>query len=152
MSSKSGAAWPISIFVFYGLFVLALVIAVAVTMNNDVEMVTNNYYEKTLKYEEQITRIKNTNALLQKPEIAFNKDKTFLILTMPKISGKRNFTGMIHLFRPSNFRMDRTFMLQIDDQGIQLIPLSNLQPGKWEIQIQWSDGQKEYYLEKVLII
>jgi len=115
-------------------------------------MVTDNYYEKTLKYEEQITRIKNTQALNEKPDIAFARDKGMLILTMPEISGQRNFSGNVHLFRPSNFKLDRNFILQLDQQGRQIIPLTAIERGKWEIQIRWSDNQKEYYFEQVINI
>ena len=152
MINKKGTAWPVGIFVFYGLFVLALLVAVFLTVNNDVEMVTSNYYEKTLKYEDQITRIKNTNALQVQPDVAFNKEKNILILTMPEISGERNFAGVINFFRPSDSKLDQSFVLQCDDQGRQLLPLSSFETGKWEIQIQWADDQKEYYFEKVVII
>ena len=152
MSSKTGTAWPIGIFVFYGVFVVALLIAVFLTVNNDMEMVTDDYYEKTLKYEDQIARIRNTNTLSEKPLAVLSNDKTFLILTMPEISGKRNFEGKIHLFRPSNFRLDRNFPLQLNSQGIQLIPAQDLDSGKWEIQIQWRAAEKEYYFEQVLIL
>jgi len=152
MSSNKGSKWPVTIFVFYGLFVLALLFAVFFTLDNDMEMVTSNYYEKTLKYEEQIERIKNTHALNAQPKIAFNKEKTILVLTMPEISGQRNFSGKINFFRPSNSKWDKRVNLQCDDQGKQLFPLSNLETGKWQIQILWADGKKEYYFEKVIII
>jgi hypothetical protein len=152
MNSKTGTAWPIGIFVFYGVFVVALVIAVFISVNNDMEMVTDNYYEKTLKYEEQIGRIRNTDTLPEKPQAVLSKDKAFLILTMPEISGTRDFKGDIHLFRPSNFRLDRKIPLQLSKQGIQLIPVSDLDTGKWQVQIQWAVAEKEYYFEKVLIL
>lgn len=150
--SKKGTSWPVSIFVFYGLFVIALLFAVFITLNNGMEMVTSNYYEKTLKYEDQITRIKNTNALPEQPDISFNKNKTVLVLAMPEIGGNRSFTGEISFFRPSNSHMDKRIALKCDDRGEQLISLSNLEKGKWKIQILWGDGQKEYYFEKVIII
>jgi len=115
-------------------------------------MVTSDYYEKTLVYEDQITRINNTNALEIKPNIAFNGEKTFLILTMPEISGARNFNGTIHLFRPSDSKLDKNIELVLNDHGKQFIPLADLQKGKWEVKIQWSDGYKEYYFEQVIYI
>ena len=152
MNSKKGTGWPVGIFVFYGLFVLALLVVVFITLNNDVDMVTSNYYEKTLVYEDQITRIRNTNTLPTKPEIAFSRDKTNLILTMPEISGARNFNGTVRLFRASDSKLDKNFKLTINDLGQQLIPIANLQKGKWEVQIQWSDGHKEYYFKQVVNI
>ena len=151
MRSKTGTSWPIGIFVFYGVFVIALLMAVFISVNNDMEMVTDNYYEKTLKYEDQIDRIRNTNALPEKPLAVLSRDKAFVILTMPEISGRRNFEGNVHLFRPSNFKLDRNFPLQLNNQGIQLIPVSDLDSGKWEIQIQWQVSEKEYYFEQILI-
>ena len=152
MSNKKGAGWPVGIFTFYGLFVAGLLFAVFLTLNNDMQMVTNNYYEKTLKYEDQITRIRNANALYEKPDIAYNRDKTVLILTMPEISGVRKFTGKIHFFRASNARLDLSFPMRCNARGKQFIPLSNIESGKWKIQIEWTDKVKEYYFEQVVIL
>jgi nitrogen fixation protein FixH len=151
MSRKKGTGWPVGIFTFYSLFVAGLLLAVFLTLNNDMQMVTSNYYEKTLKYEDQITRIRNANALEVKPDVAFNRDKSFLILNMPEISGARNFTGKIHFFRASNAKLDQSFTLQCDAQGRQYIPLSNIENGKWKIQIEWTDKTKEYYFEQIVI-
>ena len=152
MNNSKGTAWPVSIFVVYGIFVIGLMVAVFLSLNNNVEMVTSNYYEKTLTYEEQITRIKNTKALTQQPGIAFSKDKTFMILTMPEILEDNNYTGTIRFFRPSNSSMDKSLELRCDSEGKQIIPISTLISGKWKVKLLWSDGLKEYYFEKVIII
>ena len=152
MSNNKDTSWPAGIFGVYGIFVIGLIVAVFLSLNNDVEMVTSNYYEKTLTYEDQITRIKNTKALTQQPDIAFNQDKSVMILTMPEILEEKNYTGKIKFFRPSNSSMDKSLKLQCDAQGKQIIPLSTLVSGKWKVQLLWSDGQKEYYFEKVIII
>lgn len=152
MSNKEAKGWPLGIFAVYGVFAIGLVVAVFLSLNNDVEMVTSNYYEKTLTYEEQITRIKNAKGLAQQPDIAFNKDKTSMILTLPESMEGKSYQGTIKFFRPSDSSMDRMLELQCDEQGKQIVPISSLNKGKWKVKLLWSDGQKEFYFEKVIIL
>jgi nitrogen fixation protein FixH len=152
MTEKKGIGWPIGIFGVYGVFVAGLIVAVVLSVNNNVDMVTNNYYEKTLIYEQQITRIKNTQAFAHEPEMAFSRDKAFLILSMPMLIENDQYKGTIQFFRPSDSKLDKKFGLSCDAHGKQYIPLAEMSHGKWKLQLLWSDGQKEYYYEKVFIL
>lgn len=152
MKNTSNKSWPLGIIFVYGIFVIGLIAAVFLSVDNNVQLVTNNYYEKTLTYQSQIDRIKNTQALTQQPDISFSKEKTEMILTMPLLSKGHSYSGTIRFFRPSNSSLDQNFILKCNTQGIQHISLSTVASGMWKIQLQWSDGQKEYYLEKAIVI
>jgi hypothetical protein len=149
---KKGKSWPVFIGVFYGLFVLSLIGFMFFSFNNEVQMVTNNYYEKTLKYEEQITRIRNTNALATKPVFTPSKATNELFLVMPKIFNPKTVKGMITLFRPSDSSLDQVIDLKLSENNIQVISLSGLINGKWDIQLLWTDSKTDYYFKQVLIL
>jgi nitrogen fixation protein FixH len=144
--------WPFSITLFYSLFVAAFIIFMFFSFDNNYQMVTENYYQKSLNYEEQITRIKNTNALETKP--LFNPSRTTneIFLIMPEIFNNKNVKGKIIFFRPSDSNLDQTISLKLNENNIQIIPVTGIVTGKWQAQLFWSDGKTDYYYEQVLVL
>lgn len=151
MNNKNNS-WPTGIFIFYVLFMIVLVAAVIFSTRNNIELVTNNYYEKTLLYEDQILAIKNTQSLAEKPVVGFDKVRQFVFLLMPKVFMSENIAGTVYFFRPSDASLDYSISLECDGQNQQIFPLKNSAPGKWKVQIEWTDGSKKYYYEQVIFI
>lgn len=144
-------AWPISIAVFYGIFVVALLIFLFFSFDNRIQMVTENYYEKTLTYEDQIERINNTKSLETAPEFKVTADRQAIHLVMPEVFDS-DITGKIIFFRPSDATLDQTLSLKLNPQNTQVIKVAGIVTGKWEVQLTWTDGQKEYYYKQILIL
>src|SRR5210317_2103331 len=99
---NKGKSWSVGIFIFYVVFMVVLVGAVFYSTQNNVELVTPNYYEKTLKYDNQIEAIKNTRSLIKKPLFSVNKRKEYIFLQMPEIFSSGETVGEILFFRPSD--------------------------------------------------
>ncbi len=151
MSIKDNS-WPRGIFIFYVVFMIVLVGAVIFSTRNNVELVTINYYEKTLTYENQIQAIKNVNALDKKPIVAIEKSQMRIILVMPENFNPDTIQGKILFFRPSDMHFDISFDLKCNSQNQQIFPLEKMAKGKWRIKMDWTDGSKEYYFEQVIFI
>ncbi len=144
--------WPLSIALFYSLFVIAFIIFMFFSFENNYQMVTENYYDKTLKYEEQIARIRNTNALEIKPVLNPSLATNEIILLMPKFFDYNSIKGKIIFFRPSDKTLDQTIKMKINENNIQVIPVSGIVTGKWNVQLLWTDGNLDYYFEQVLVL
>ncbi len=144
--------WPLSIALFYSLFVIAFIIFMFFSFDNNYQMVTENYYDKTLKYEEQIARIRNTNALEIKPVLNPSLATNEIILLMPSSFEYKSIKGKITFFRPSDKTLDQTIKLKINENNIQVIPVSGIVTGKWNVQLLWTDGNLDYYFEQVLVL
>ena len=150
MSNPKGKNWSWGIFAVYTVFALFLLGFWYFSTFHKVEMVADNYYEQTLKYQTRIDKIQNANNLPQKPYFYVDKKTSQLILVIP---GKINFSalrGKIKLFRPSDASKDQMINLLPDQQGRQIVPIAGLAGGKWRVQMEWADGEKEYYLEQVM--
>lgn len=152
MGDKKNKSWPVSIIIIYSVFAAGLLGFWYFSSFNRVELVTDRYYEKDLIYEAQITRIRNTKALEQKPAFMIDRKTGVLVLEMPSFFVSENLRGKIKLFRPSQAQLDRSINLLCDDENKQAISIANMPAGKWRFQLTWSDGQKEYYWEEILII
>ena len=71
---------------------------------------------------------------------------------MPKVFDHESVKGRITFFRPSDSNLDQSISLNINENNIQPIPVSGIVDGKWEVQLLWTDGNKDYYYEQVLIL
>lgn len=138
--------WGKSIFVFYSLFVVAILSVVYFSFTQDVNLVAYDYYQQELAYEAQITRIKNTNSLENKPTIILKNN--YVELTFPL---ELTPTGIILFFRPSDGAKDRRLPISLGANGTQQIDFSTQANGKWIAKLTWQQGYMEYYQEFVIV-
>lgn len=134
--------WGKSIALFYSLFVVAILSVVAFAFKQDVNIISEDYYQQEIAYEDQITRIKNTNSLPIKPTLTLNK--SYVEIVFPQ---KTTPKGTVLFFRPSDGSQDRRLPISLGVNGTQQIDFSTQQHGKWIAKLLWSDGGKEYYQE-----
>lgn len=142
--------WGTGIAIVIAIFMIITIATVVYLMNQDVELVTDDYYKKELKYQNQIERIERTNELDEKLQIIYSKDAIKLILPSGQIG--RQITGEIHLYRPSDSKMDINIPLSADSSGLQLIPVARLAKGYWKVKILWETIDNDYYTEKSVMI
>lgn len=147
---KSGWGW--GMFGLYGGFVVFILAIVVFCSLQDIQLVTDNYYEQELVYQQQIDRINRTNALSSPLAIAFDKLDQQIEIAFPGDQDLTALGGTITLFRPSNARYDQQLAVQIDDFGRQYIPTDKLMPGLWKVKVDWKIGEREYYSEDIVVV
>ncbi len=138
--------WGKSIALFYSLFVIAILCVVVFAFRQDVNIISEDYYQQEIAYEEQITRIKNTNKLPIKPSVILKR--SYVEIIFPKDLTPK---GDILFFRPSDGSKDRRIPISLGANGTQQIDFSTQQKGKWIAKLLWSDGAKEYYQETIIV-
>lgn len=137
--------WIVVAFVFFALFIGVLV---TVSMRQDVDLVAKDYYQQELGYQDQIDRINNTNALSQKPTIAIQNGEYLNVFFMDMEVEQ----GTVHLFRPSNSRMDQKFVLRSSADSVQQFKLQALEKGMYKVKLEWTMRGKEYFMEEIISI
>ena len=142
--------WGWKLTIVMGLFMVGVLAVVIYTMTLDVNLVADDYYQQELAYEEQITRMKNTESLADKPSMEKSKDGKLLILSFPDELNPGE--GEIVLYRPSDFNKDRRFKLALDDSKQQGFVAETLQQGLWRAKLTWEAGNKSYYQEFVIVM
>jgi hypothetical protein len=148
-SSKS---WPVGIAIIYISFVLLLVAFVIFSSFQQVDLVTDDYYDEELKYQQQINRI-NRAQDLSKPVIwRHDNSNNVLTLSFPSELESHKVKGNILFFRPSDAKQDKLTALNLTSENIQTISTENLSSGFWKLKIFWKVDQTEYYKEGSLVI
>lgn len=139
--------WGVRIAVGFSLFCLITIGVTVYLMNQKVDIVTENYYEKELKYQDQIDKITRTRALKESVDIT-NTGKE-LIVKFPNMPDKNQSKDFISLYRPSDNSKDVRIPVSSDTSRTQIISTDKLVKGYWKIQINWTSAGSEYYYESV---
>ncbi len=134
--------WGKSIALFYTLFVIAILSVVAFSFTQDVNIISEDYYQQEIAYEEQIERLKNTSELAVKPTVELIRNHVEVVF-----EDNQKPKGNILFFRPSDGSKDWHLPISLGADGTQQIDFSTRQQGKWIVKLLWRDGDKEYYQE-----
>ncbi len=129
----------LTIIVFVGFILTLVVISVR---QDDIHLVTENYYEKELKYQDQIDR-ESSAAGLDREVLVFDSEAKSMVLDLP-VGAK----GNLKLFRPSDERLDQELLLDILQEGKTTVPLEKLKSGYWKVQLTWTENGVDFYQEK----
>ncbi len=143
-------SWGKKITVVYVLFVLFLLLAVLFSFKQDLNLVTDNYYEKELEYQKQIDKEKRAALLPEKPTMFFNNK--ILTFTFPKAFNYKNISGQIHLYRPSDSKKDIVLPVGVDQTNKQEIGLQSIEKGLWRVKLDWIYDNVTYYGEYNLMV
>jgi hypothetical protein len=136
--------WIVVAFVLFAAFIGTLVV---VCVRQDVSLVSRDYYRQELAYQNQIQRLNNTAALLEKPVIKVI-DRT---LQIEFNQSEEVEAAELMLFCPSNEKMDRNFHLT-SNQRTHVFALEELQKGMYRAKLQWKMNEKEFYWEEIIFI
>jgi nitrogen fixation protein FixH len=142
--------WGYKIAIGFTIFCLSIIGVTVYFMMQKVDVVTENYYEKELKYQDQIDKVTRTRALKEAVEIT-NTGKE-LIIKFPNEPDKNQKKDFISLYRPSDNTKDVKIPLITDTARTQIISIERIAKGYWKVQINWTSGGSEYYYESAFKI
>ena len=123
---------------------------VFITTREKIDMVTEDYYPKELKYDEQIAKIKNYNALSKK--VVIKKEKDILIQFPDNIADANQISGLVHLYRPSDKSLDVEKDIKLSSDYIMTLSSDKLIGGKYELIIEWEANSQPYLTKEALYV
>jgi hypothetical protein len=138
-------SWGYKIAIFYLSFVIGILFLVFKASNESFDLVTENYYEAELKYQDVIDQKGNAKALSAAPVI--NHSVTSVSLQLPAEFTGKNVTGEIYLYRASDAAKDirRTFSAQ---DGFTKVELGRELSGSYDLKLSWQANGKQYLEER----
>lgn len=142
-------SWGYKIVIVYGTFVAGILFLVYKSSREQTDLVTTNYYEQELKYQDKIEEMKRTASLKQPVSVTIMADSL-------QVDFENNFTGkpvkgQLHLYFPADEKKDlhRDFN---DTTNRFLFALPPANRGLHTIKLSWECGGLNYYLEKKVFI
>lgn len=140
--------WPVGITAGYLIFVSGTLFLVFFSFTVPINLEKEDYYESTLTYQDQIDRMSRTMSMEVPVRLELSALRDQLMVYFPPDHVQNGIRGQIHLFRPSDHRLDREVSVQTDSNGFQAIPLSGMISGNWIVKLHWDSGGQEYYLQR----
>lgn len=132
--------WGTRLAIFALGFMIFVVTMVVIISRQDVPLVEENYYEKGLKYQQEID---NQNAL----DTAVKVD---LVNGNVRVSNQSAamLEGNLKFYRPSDAAMDiNTDSIRLEPGSVSLFPMTDLEKGKWKVRFTWIKEGKSYFRE-----
>ncbi|WP_374458553.1 FixH family protein [Chryseobacterium taeanense] len=109
------------------------------------EMVTDNYYEEELKYQDVIDAKKRADELQEKP--VYSQDKSGIKITFPKDYDNSNTTVKFVLNRTDDQNLDIHKSVQLDANKSFLIPAQVLRFGNYTLRLNWTKDKTDYRMD-----
>lgn len=147
---KLKISWGTGIVIVFAIFMAVTISTVVYLMNQDVNLVADDYYDQGIKYQQQIDKIKRTRKLDETVKI--NSNGSVVTISFPRELLDNEISGKLYFYCPSDVNKDFKIPLQIDKNGIQVIPVKGFAKGFWRLKLDWLMGGNEYYSEKVINI
>lgn len=129
-------------------FILYMVITMSTDNSYSYDLVTEEYYAKTMVYQDEIDAENNLNSLEER--ITGTKTNDGWLLSFPSEIKNETINGKVFLYRPSNQQLDFDLPLVLSGSNL-LIPDKNLIDGRWNITIDFKHNDKDFLYKNSIV-
>lgn len=139
--------WGTRIVIMYVGFVALIITLVVVSMRQQVDLVSPDYYAKELKYQSNIDKSKNHNEL--KTFLKCTVQSENIVIDFPDEHKSTSITGEVLIYKPSDAKSDKLIKIEASN-GQMLIPISLFSKGMYKVKVDWVVNDKSYFSEQVV--
>ncbi|MCB1126299.1 MAG: FixH family protein [Verrucomicrobiae bacterium] len=144
--------WPVGIVAFFACFITLTAVFIVLSTRQRTDLVAPDYYERELRYQEQIDRAERTRLAGLTAKVDYEAVGDRLVIALPEAHGLAHPKGRVLLYRPAAAEMDREIALEVDGQGRQSVDASQLPEGPWNVRVEWALGTAEFSSQQRVII
>jgi hypothetical protein len=141
--------WGTGIFLFLALFLLASAAFIIYALNQDVELVHDDYYEKGTDYTNEMN--KTARSAKFESLISISEDNDSVKVIFPEELDAKIDSGNVLFFRPSDKNLDKKFNL-ISAETVLPVSKKSLISGRYILKINWFDKGVPYEVDKEIVI
>jgi len=143
-------SWGTKIAILYISFVILIIGMVVLSMQQKVELVSDDYYANELAFQNKINEMNNANTLTEK--VTHNIYNNTFSVAFPSIFKNKKLTGNIEFYRPSDKSKDLKLPIQLNENLEELIDLKRLSKGMYKMNISWTADNTDYFTEETIVI
>lgn len=144
--------WPVSIIAFFAVAICGVVTWIVFCTRHQVDLVTADYYEQEVRYQDQMDRIHRAASLQAPAKITYDTNANLITVLMPPDHLSPELKGWIQLYRPSAASMDQKLALEVDSAGAQTINAKQLSDGLWHVRVSWTLNGSDYFFDQKVVI
>lgn len=151
MSKSPRSLWPVSIAIFFAVAIGFIVTFIAWAVRQRDDLVATDYYERDVRYQTQLDTLNRSQGFATRTVVTFEPAQHTIVITLPEAKSP-GATGSIHLYRPSDARLDRELPLALTEDGTQRLDTTKLADGLWKVRVKWNANGRDYYLDQPVIV
>jgi len=142
--------WGTGIVLALLIMVSGMIYLVSIALRQNDDLVDNDYYQKSINYQQHIENVQHSEALAVK--IRFDLSPESLKLTFPNLANTQEYEGNIHFYSPVEEKRDMTLKVSLDSSFTQTIDLKSLKKGRYQVKIDWKANKVSYYQEEEIVV
>jgi hypothetical protein len=139
--------WGWKITVLYVFFAAGILTLVFLSVNEKIDLVDKNYYEKELVHQGRLDQQTNYNALPKKCsfQISNGNASVYFPFALNEIEN-----ATVKVYCPSNNAFDASYNLSTTADSAFTFTLPTGIPSRYNIEVFWKKDGKEFYGEEVI--
>lgn len=138
-------SWGHKILITYLAFVFGILFLVYKANQEKFDLVTDNYYDAELKYQDVINQKQRVAELSALPVISHSTNS--VTIQMPQEFLNKNLNGELYLYRPSDAAKDIRKKFSTQNASVR-ISLDKDLSGSYEVKLSWQAEGKTFYNEQ----
>jgi hypothetical protein len=143
-------SWGTKIALLYISFVVLILFMVMLSMSQKIDLVTEDYYNKELTFQNTINETNNANAL---PEQIQHEivDNNFHV-KFPEVFKGKEVKGTITFYKPSDKSKDFSEDIVLNENLVQKTDLKFFSRGMYKMKVSWSADNVNYFTEQIIVM
>lgn len=142
--------WGTGIALVYGAFALVMIAVVIISRQYDPGLVSKDYYNLDLNYQEHMEKKQNAVNLVEGLNVQYDAIRQVICLQFP--AGISRPAGSVKCFRSASVQDDLNLEVQTGPNGQMEIPAAQLSSGRWHLEIDWQADGTKYFNEAVVTV
>lgn len=134
--------WGTGIAIAFTLFATGIVYAVVTAVNQDIQVISANYYQDELNYQQTINKKEAALNLPSQPTVAQTAES--VTVTLPTQANR----GTITFMRPADKALDRTLAMQPTKGNTFSLPATTFTKGLYNLKIEWEANNTQYLTQQ----
>lgn len=126
--------------------VAAMLGLVYLCIKQDFDLVSDDYYEQELKFQQVIDGRENEKLLGKSTTVTIDDRQVTVIIPMENFDGE----GTVTFYRPDNSKFD--LAVPLNGNNSVIVPLDKLKNGLYKVKSSWQNAGKPYYNEQTLYV
>lgn len=137
--------WGTGLIIAYSGFVVFMLGMVYLCTQQHFDLVTEDYYEQELKFQQVIDGSRNEQQLEKQTAITMANGVVTVTLPMETVEN-----GKVVFYKPDNSIYDKT--VPLTGTNFVSVPVSQLKSGLYKVKVTWYAGGKPFFNEQSLFI
>lgn len=147
---KMQISWGTGVATAIVLFLIAVAALIIFSYSQSVDLVHDNYYERELRYQDEINSENNSLAIAKETTVRFESPD--VVIRFPETFDLKGAKGAISFYKPNDAMRDFTLPLEPSEGNTQTVSVDKLSKGRWKIFITFSKDNLNYKINKEITL